>query len=314
MKKQFSKILLTTSVAVLAITACKNSPYPGYELTDKNLYVKYYTHDENGVKPKEGDVVRVTLLVKNDKDSVLTDSKDPRNSRTGYYEFPLMKSEFSGSFEDGLTLLSVGDSASFLVSIDSMYKDKPAPPFLKKGTMLKYEVKLEKITGKDEVEKEQKKRQEEENVMLELRKNEEPKALAKYLEENKIAAKPTESGLYYVELKKGNGARVKDGDKVLVNYTGSLLGGTVFDTSDKEAAKSAGVYDERRTYEPIPLTLGTHSVIPGWEEALLLMNVGTKAKVIIPSKLGYDKMGNGPIPPYAPLVFEMEVVSVEPKK
>lgn len=316
MKKQFSTIILTATAAVLAMTACKNSPYPGYDLTEKNLYVKYYNHDENGVKPKEGDVVRITLLVKNDKDSVLTDSKDPKYNRPGftYYEFQLTKSEFNGSFEDGLTLLSVGDSASFLVSIDSMYKEKPLPPFLKKGTMLKYDVKLEKVIEKAEVEKEQKKKAEEQNVMLELRKNEEPKTLEKYLADNNIAAKPTESGLYYIELKKGSGPKAKEGDNVLVNYTGSLLSGTVFDTSDKEAAKSAGVYNDQRPYEPIPLTLGAHSVIQGWEEALLLMNAGTKARIIIPSKLGYDKMGNGPIPPYSPLVFEMELVKIEPKK
>lgn len=317
MKKQFSTIIITASAAVLAMTACKNSPYPGYEETDKNVYVKYYTHDESGVKPKEGDLVRITLVIMNEKDSILRDSRDDSKYNSPgvkYYEFPLPKPQFKGSFEDGLTLLSVGDSASFLINVDTMFKGQPLPPFLKKGSMLKYEVKLQKITDKSEVEKEQKKKMEEQNVMLELRKNEEPKALAKYIEDNKITVKPTQSGLYYIETKKGNGPKAKDGDNVLVNYTGSLLSGGIFDTSDKDAAKAAGIFDERRPYEPIPITLGTHGVIPGWEEALLLMSAGTKAKVIIPSNLGYDKMGNGPIPPYAPLVFEMELVKIEPKK
>ncbi|HET8963168.1 MAG TPA: hypothetical protein VFM99_04685, partial [Chitinophagales bacterium] len=77
MKKQFSTVIFTAAAALLAMTACKNSPYPGYESTENGSYVKYYNHDENGVKPKEGDVVKIILLVKNDKDSVLTDSKDP---------------------------------------------------------------------------------------------------------------------------------------------------------------------------------------------------------------------------------------------
>ena len=311
MKKQFSTIMLAAATALLAITACKNSPYPGYELTDKNLYVKYYNHDENGVKPKEGDLVRITLLVKDDKDSVLTDSRDPKYNRPGftYYEFPLPKPESNGSFEGGLTLLSVGDSASFLVSVDSLYKDRPLPTFMRKGAMLKYDVKLEKITDKADVEKEQKKRMEEQNAMLELRKNEEPKALSRYLEENKITVKPTESGMYLVETKKGSGSKLKEGDSVLVNYTGSLLSGSVFDTSDKDVAKSAGIFDERHPpYEPIPVKIGAHRLIPAWEEALTYMTVGSKAKLILPSKMGYGDMGNGSIPPYSPLVFEMEVV------
>ncbi len=312
MKKQISTIVFTTAVAVLAITSCKNSPYPGYEMSEKNVYVKYFTHDEKGVKPKEGDLVRISLIVKDSKDSILTDSKDPKYNRPGitYYEFPLMKSEFSGSFEDGLTLLSAGDSASFLISVDSMYKGKQLPPFMKQGTMLNYQVKLQKITDKAEAEKEQNKKMEEQNVMLELRKNEEPKALAKYLEENKITAKPTDSGLYFVETKKGNGPKLKDGDSVLVNYTGSLLNGSVFDTSDKEVAKSAGVFNEGRPYEPIPVKIGGHRVIPAFEEALSKMSVGSKAKIILPSNLGYGEMGNGGIPPYSPLVFEMEVATL----
>ncbi len=311
MKKQFSKRMFAAAAVILAISACKNSPYPGYEMTDNTLYAKFYTHDESGVKPKEGDLVRISLLVKNDKDSILTDSKDPKYNRPGYtyYEFPLPKSTFNGSFEQGLGLLAVGDSASFLISADSLYKDKPLPPFLKKGSMITYEVKLQKITPKEEAEKEQKQKMEEQKVMMELRKNEEPKELAKYVEENKISAKPTASGLIYVETVKGKGAKLKEGDVVKVNYTGRLLNGTVFDTSDKETAKAAGTFDERRPYEPIEISLGQKAVIKGWEEGLLLMNVGSKGKFIIPSEIGYGEQGGGPIPPYSTLVFDIEVVS-----
>lgn len=311
MKKQISSITLTAVTAVLAITACKNSPYPGYEMTDKGVYVKYFNHDENGAKPKEGDLVRVTLIVKNHKDSVLTDSRDPKFNRPGqtYYEFPVPKPEFSGSFEEGLTLLSVGDSASILVSVDSMFKGKPIPPIMQKGTMLKYDVKLVKLTDKTEFEKEQNKRKEEQNVMLELRKNEEPKAIARYLEENKITVQPTASGMYVVEMKKGMGPKLKEGDSVLVNYSGYLLSGAVFDTSDKEVAKASGVFDEQRPYAPIPVKIGAHRLIPAWEEALTYMTPGSKSKLILPSKMGYGEMGGGAaIPPYSPLIFEMEIV------
>lgn len=314
MRAHTLKTTLAALVAVLAITACKKSAYPGYEQSDSGLYSKFYKHDEQGIKPVEGDVVRISLSVKDSKDSVLTDSKDPKFNRPGqnYYEFPLMKSEFNGSLEEALLTMSVGDSASFLISIDSMYKDKEAPAFLKKGTMLTYEVVLHKLTAKAEVEKEQQKKMEEQKVMMELRKNEEPKALAKYLEDNKITVKPTESGLYYIEKSKGKGSKPSKGNLVKVNYTGRLLDGTVFDTSDEAAAKQAGVFDERRPYEPIEFPVGQGQVIPGWDEGLLLMSAGTKAQFIIPSAIAYGDRGQGPIAPFSPLVFDVELVSFGP--
>ncbi len=314
MKKQFSTIMLTAAAAILAMTACKNSPYPGYEMTEQGLYAKLYNNSEGGVKPKEGDLVRVVLVVKNDKDSILTDSKDPRNSKLGYFEFPVMKSEFKGSFEDGLSLLAVGDSASFLISVDSMYKgkEKQMPPFFKKGTMLKYDVKLEKITDKAELEKMQRERAEEQNASNELRKNEEPKALAKYLEDNKITAKPTASGLYYIETKKGSGPKAKQGDVVKVNYSGRLIDGRVFDTNIPEIAKSSGIYDERRPYQPADLAFG--EIIKGMEEGLTMMNAGSKGTMIIPSSIGYGDRNGGPIPAYSTLIFDVEVISISAKK
>jgi FKBP-type peptidyl-prolyl cis-trans isomerase FkpA len=312
MKKQFSTIMLTAVAAVLAMTACKNSPYPGYEMTEAGMYAKLYNHEEAGVKPKEGDLVRIKLVVKNDKDSVLADSKE--NKPYNYFEFPLMKSLFKGSFEDGLSLLTVGDSASFLISVDSMYKDRPSPPFLKKGTMLKYDVQLQKITEKAELEKQQQQRIQEQNALKELRKNEEPKSLAKYLEDNKITAKPTSSGLYFIETKKGNGPKAKAKDMVRVIYTGRLLDGQVFDSNDMEAAKAAGIYDEKRPYQPADFSLDGQ-VIKGWEEALMLMNTGAKARLIVPSEIGYGEQGRPPvIPPYSTLVFDVELISINPTK
>lgn len=318
MKISFTqKIAFTAIGAVLAITSCKNSPYPGYEKSESGLYSKFYKQNENGVKPKEGDVVKVIMsysVSKNGKDSILFDSKQNPNG-SSFIEFPLGKSTFKGSFEDALAMMSVGDSASFIVSADSVYfktfQVKELPPYITKGSTLTFEAKLEKVTTKEEVEKEQNKKMEEQKVLMELRKNEEPKALAKYLADNKITVKPTESGLYYVEKTKGKGAKPVAGDTVKVNYTGRLLDGKVFDTSVESVAKEAGVYDERRPYEPIAFPLGQNQVIKGWEEALALMTPGTKALIVLPSSIAYGEQNAGPIPPFSPLVFEVELVSVK---
>src|SRR3954466_10667942 len=120
MKISFTqKTCLIAMGAVLAFSACKNSPYPGYEMSENGLYSKFYTQDEKGVKPKEGDVVRIIMSWKNSKDSVLFDSKKGNPNGTNYIEFPLQKSTFKGSFEDALYSMSVGDSASFIISADS---------------------------------------------------------------------------------------------------------------------------------------------------------------------------------------------------
>ena len=314
MKKQFfTKVAFIAMGAVLTITACHKSPYPGYEKSENGLFSKFYKMDKNGVKAKEGDVVKLTLSYKNSKDSVLFDSKVKNPNGTNFIEFPLSKSTFKGSFEDALSMMSLGDSASFIINADSVYlktfRAKDLPPYIKKGSMLTFEVTLVKITPKEEVEKERTKKMEEQKVMMELRKTAEPKAFAKYLEDNKITVKPTASGLYYVEKTKGKGSKAAKGLKVKVNYTGRLLDGTVFDTSDEAVAKESKIYDQRRTYAPIEFVLGQGQVIPGWDEGLCLMSAGSKGQLIIPSSIGYGAQGAGPIPPYSPLVFDVELVS-----
>lgn len=121
--------------------------------------------------------------------------------------------------------------------------------------------------------------------------------LEKYLADNKVKVKPTASGLYYIELKKGSGNTPAVTDMVKVNYTGKLLDGTIFDSSEKNGG-------------PVEFTL--NQVIPGWTEGLQLMRKGGKAQLIIPSALAYGPRGGGPIPPYAPLTFEVELLDFHP--
>lgn len=313
MKIELSKkIMVMAAGAVLAFSACENSPYPGYDKAENGLYYKFYTQDESAVKPQEGDIVRLVMSYKNSKDSVLFDSRVGNPSGKNYIEFPLQKSTFKGSFEDALYMMGVGDSASFIISADSVYlttfKAPSLPPYIEKGSNLTFEAKLEKITKKAEADAERNKKMEEQKAMMELRKNEEPKAMANYLEDNKISVKPTESGLYYIETTRGKGTKPKKGQVVKVNYTGRLLDGTVFDTSDEKIAKESGTYQEGRPYEPIEFSVGEGQVIPGWDEGIMMMSAGSKGKLVIPSAIAYGVQGGGPIPPYSPLVFDVELV------
>jgi FKBP-type peptidyl-prolyl cis-trans isomerase FklB len=106
----------------------------------------------------------------------------------------------------------------------------------------------------------------------------------------------TESGLQYTVLNEGQGNKPTPSDKVTVHYHGTLLDGTVFDSSVDRGE---------------PATFGVSQVIPGWTEALQLMNVGSKLKLFIPSNLAYGERGAGAkIGPNATLVFEVELLSI----
>jgi len=108
--------------------------------------------------------------------------------------------------------------------------------------------------------------------------------------------KTTASGLQYEVLKEGTGAAPKATDTVTVNYKGTLMDGTTFDSS----------YDRGE-----PATFVLNQVIPGWTEGVQLMKVGSKYKFYIPSALGYGDRGAGSvIGPNAPLVFEVELLSI----
>lgn len=106
----------------------------------------------------------------------------------------------------------------------------------------------------------------------------------------------TESGLQYEVLKEGTGNLPKETDKVTVHYHGSLIDGTVFDSSVDRGE---------------PATFPVNGVIPGWVEALQLMKEGAKYKLFIPSDLAYGERGaGGAIGPNATLVFEVELISI----
>lgn len=120
-----------------------------------------------------------------------------------------------------------------------------------------------------------------------------------FLDENKLkkGVNVTASGLQYKVLTAGTGAKPKETDKVSVNYRGTLIDGTEFDSSYKLGA---------------PASFAVNGVIKGWQEALQLMPVGSKWQVVIPSELAYGPRGAGAdIGPNAVLVFEVELLSID---
>jgi peptidyl-prolyl cis-trans isomerase A (cyclophilin A) len=118
---------------------------------------------------------------------------------------------------------------------------------------------------------------------------------------DKIAAgfEKTDSGLRYQIIQKGSGTKASQGKNISVHYKGQLADGRVFDSS----------YDRK---QPIDFTVGVGQVIKGWDEGLQLLQVGDKARLVIPSHLAYGSQGaGGVIPPNATLIFDVELMDVK---
>ena len=120
----------------------------------------------------------------------------------------------------------------------------------------------------------------------------------KFLAENALreGVKVTESGLQYEVIKMGRGKKPAATDRVKVHYHGTLIDGTVFDSSVERGE---------------PTSFGLNQVITGWTEGLQLMPVGSKFRFYIPQELGYGSRNAGSIPPYSTLIFEVELLGIE---
>lgn len=117
-----------------------------------------------------------------------------------------------------------------------------------------------------------------------------------YINQHKAGVVTLPSGLQYEVLRKGTGPKPKASDKVKCHYHGTLINGTVFDSSVQRGK---------------PAVFGVSQVIPGWVEALQLMPVGSRWRLFIPSKLAYGEQGAGEmIEPNSTLIFDVELLDI----
>ena len=273
-------IYLLAAVAALFTVACG-----GYKTTENGVKYRIITDNTEG-RSVDGDSNAVMYmnykLAVESTDSTLVETFSKNNP----VYIPVNEPNFRKAFE----LLSVGDSAELLVNADTFFMNsfgQSRPAFIKEGDNIKFTVKIVDIMNQQEI---MKKEQED------MAKLQQTDSLAfNQLISTLPDAKKTASGLYYVVEKTGKGKAAKKGDKVQVLYKGTLLNGQVFDENLKEG---------------ISFPVGLGQVIPGWDEMLQLMKEGDKIKAIIPWNLAYGPRGNGPIPPFSTLVFEMELVKV----
>lgn len=290
------------AVAAIGLASCNS----GLKKGEGGLL--YTIHeDKDGAPVKEGDFISVNLIAKTDADSVLFNSYDTGKPVPTLFPKP----QYKGDVYAGIGLLSEGDSATIKVNADSVFKAGQKPAGFK-GKYIVYEVKVVKIIPKGKLTEPVFQGRVSDYFKGESAKlkGTEPAKMSKYIADNKIKVTKTATGLNYEITKPGTGATIAKGDTAVVNYTGKLVTGKVFDTSIKEVAQKNKTFDPNRPYQPIRIAVGAGAVIPGWDEGLQLLNKGAKATFVIPSSLAYGEQGLGPVPAYAPIVFEVELIDI----
>lgn len=276
------KKMLAGVAAILLLAACNR-----FEKTPSGIEYKVIKTTEDGRMIASEDNIQIHMLgVLEKNDSALFDSY---KANKPYYipaGEPTLKEVFA--------VLKKGDSAIFKVIADTLFGNfgAPLPAGVSKGDIVKFYVNVVDIYNSQEM---QKKIDDQNHEFL----VKDSIAAAAYLNGVKDVI-TTSTGLKYQIIAKGNGKAAKKGDNITVKYRGSLLDGTVFDESKPDRPD-------------FTFNIGEGGVIPGWDEAFQLMKEGDKLKLIIPWGLGYGPRGNGPIPPYATLIFDVELVKINKK-
>lgn len=289
-------------LAGMMLSSC--SKEPNFKTSENGLKY-YFFKDVEGETAKVGDYLTLNFEYKTkvkgtDNDTIL------RNTWKDGFPIQVVVQEpsFKGGLEEGLMLLSVGDSVAFKLPVDSLFKKTfyaPIPDFIDSTGFIIFTMKVDKIQNREEFEKEQSAAMEERRRKMmedmEKQKDIDDKLIQEYLTANKINAQKTATGLYYVVKKAGKGKKAAQGTMVSVNYVGKLLNGNEFDSS------------KDKSFE---FKVGVGQVIPGWDEGISLLSEGSTATLYIPSNLGYGPMAMGEqLPANSILVFDVEVTKVK---
>ena len=288
--------LLTTwalllTIAQLLSSCSTKSPYPTYTLIEGNVYFKLIMFGDNRGTPNPSDFVTVDIAYRTMSDSLFF-----RGKRT----MQLTDPEFEGSIDHCFLALSENDSASFIIDAQGLFENTlngELPSFLNPKETIKVDIKMSIIRTAEQY------RREKEEFLAWIKDfgEYERTVLDNYIEQRNVNIKPTESGLYFIPIKSGNGKKVEIGDIVTVNYEGRFLNGKFFDSTIKRQ-------------QPFEFVYGTEwQVIKGLEEAIGLMKEGDRSVIILPSGLAWGTKGSitGIIPPFTSVMYEIELISVQ---
>ena len=284
MKQTISKYF--AAVLFIILISCSDS----YIKHESGLMYKIIKTEPDTEKLMLGDIIIVNMTYEKSDGKILYNTAEEQRAYIVKIEEPSHK---GGSFEDALLLLSVGDSAVFKVNAENYFlyteKYESLPAYLKHDDELIFKLKvLKKYDDNDYQRMFIDKYHLNEDIELELLEN--------YLKITNTTVLPTSSGIYYIAKTKGNGKIPQENDKLKVNYSLTLIDGSLIETTLGKT--------------PMEFVLGDTRLIKGFNEAISYMTEGEKATVIIPSKMAYGTAGTSKILPYTTLIFDIELLQV----
>lgn len=292
------RIILAVSILATS-SATMTAQQKAFKTLPSGLEYKFIVDKPGAQKAVPGTMITMHIRT-TANDSALFDSYKMNNNEP--VPAQVTEPSYSGDVMEGIALMTEGDSAVFRAPADSIFRGNQFPPFVKSGDKVMFQVKMVSVKTKEAFEKEQ-------NEIAAKQIQIEDKQIQDYIKTNKLKATKTASGLYYIITQKGSGENAKAGQSVNMNYTGTLLDGTAFDSN---------VDPKFGHVQPFKFGLGQGQVIKGWDEGISLLNKGAKAKLIIPSPLAYGTRSmpgnqNNPkgIPANSILIFDVEMIEAE---
>jgi FKBP-type peptidyl-prolyl cis-trans isomerase FkpA len=271
-------------IVVGLLLGCSND---SFKTSPAGLKYRFVSSNPESPQPAIGDVVAIKLKYSDAEGKTID-------------EYPLFRTQLKkpshegGCIEDALAMMHKGDSAIFQIKAEDYYTftlKQKIPKSIEPTSKLTFFIRLVEITPYNDF------AQERQAARMSGEKEEE-QLLKDYLARTNTTTEPATSGLIYIEMKKGDGPAPVAGKKVTVHYLGYFIDGQIFDSS----------YDRK---QPFSFKLGTGEVIQGWDEGVSKMRKGGKARLIIPSYLAYGDKQTGPVPPFATLIFDVELIDIE---
>ena len=248
----------------------------------------------NGKFAKAGNIMKVYFTFNTLEGDTLLDFTTGKP-----YELVFGDMALGQGFYEALGLVGKGGKAEFIIPSSLAFGSDGLQDAILPYTPFGLKLEVIDIMTSDEYEAEQKAIKEKEDADNAKRLKEEPKRIAKYIKDNNITEKPQPSGLYYIEKQTGDGDSVQDGDLVAVHYSIYNL--------DNQLIESSYDYGQ-----PLPFVYGGDQMIAGIEEAVGYMRVGGKARIIVPSRLGFgDVTIDESLPANTPLVIDLEFVDLQ---
>ena len=283
--------------------------------TDSGLTYKYVTKG-SGERPNDGDYFTMHIAYFDENGNKIFSTVDRNElSALGYIDSLMVD---NGSLEECFSFIGAGDSVMLKVNSEQLFTEsfrRPLPDTISAESNIIIYIGVHDVFTPEGFQQyraeEYQKAQEKAAAAAGAQLEKDIAEIDAFLLEGGLEAIATEHGLRYVLLEEGDGEYPIDGQKVRVNYTGTLLSGEMFDSSDAEDAKRGKVFDERRNYEPLEFVLGQGAVIKGWDIGVGLVKTGTKVRLFIPSTLAYGpRQRSAVIKANAILVFDIELLGI----